>query len=162
MIPVPGVPSRPLQYLRAVRESDLPTGARAVCWALASFANNNTGKAYPAVKTLADATGESAPIVSKYTQLAEERGYLHKDRRHNGSIIYTITIPVTDEKLVILDDEVFPIEPPFGEETSSLTQPAPMENDGTQAPEHAWGTQWSSSQPYPGFQSTWDHENVAP
>lgn len=34
--PIPRKPSRPLQYLKAVANSDPPTGTRAVCWALAS------------------------------------------------------------------------------------------------------------------------------
>ncbi|AOT03279.1 helix-turn-helix domain-containing protein [Arthrobacter sp. U41] len=94
---VPGEPSRPLQYSKAIRESDLPTGVRAVCWAMATYANNNTGVAYATVATLAKATGLSEPIVSKHTRVAEARGYLRKDRQYNSSIRYTITIPVVEE-----------------------------------------------------------------
>lgn len=94
---VPNQPSRPLQYSKAIRESDLPTGVRAVCWALATYANNKTGIAYPTVATLAIATGISEPYISKHTGVAEAKGYLRKDRQHNSSIIYTITVPVVEE-----------------------------------------------------------------
>ncbi|SKB44241.1 Helix-turn-helix domain-containing protein [Arthrobacter sp. 49Tsu3.1M3] len=97
MTTVPSTPSRPLQYSKAIRESDLPTGVRAVCWALATYANNNTGIAYPTVATLAEATGISAPYVSKHTGFAEAKGYLRKDRRKDSSIIYTITVPIVEE-----------------------------------------------------------------
>ncbi|WP_426301891.1 helix-turn-helix domain-containing protein [Arthrobacter sp. R-11] len=113
-IAIPGTPSRPLQYLRAVRESDLPTGTRAVCWALASFANNNTGKAYPTVKTLAKATGMKEGTVSRHTGLAQEKGYLHKERHFNGPITYTITVPITEEKTGDTDTETPPVEPLLG------------------------------------------------
>lgn len=94
---VPGVPSRPLQYSQAIRESDLPTGVRAVCWAIATYANNYTGIAYASVATLARATGLSEPIVSRHTRVAEAKGYLRKDRQYNSSIRYTITVPVVEE-----------------------------------------------------------------
>ena len=89
-----GVPSRPLQYLKAVARADLPTGTKATCWAIASFADNDTGKAFPSVGAIAAATGLSGPIVSQHTRRAEEAGFLHKERRHNNSIVYTITTPV--------------------------------------------------------------------
>jgi DNA-binding transcriptional ArsR family regulator len=98
---VVGVPSRPLQYARAVAQSGLPTGTRTVCWAIASFANNDTGRAFPTVRAIAEATGLSQPVVSKHTSLAESGGYLHKERRFNGSIIYTITVPPLDVDEVI-------------------------------------------------------------
>jgi DNA-binding transcriptional ArsR family regulator len=88
-----GVPSRPLQYAKAIAQSSLPTGTRATCWAIGSFANNDTGRAFPTVRAVAEATGLSQPVVSKHTALAESKGYLHKERRFNGSIIYTITVP---------------------------------------------------------------------
>ena len=94
---VPSQPSRPLQYAKAIRESDLPPGARATCWALATYANNRTGTAYPTVATLALATGFSEPTVSKHTRMAETMGYLRKDRRRDSSIIYTITVPIVEE-----------------------------------------------------------------
>ncbi|BCW72413.1 helix-turn-helix domain-containing protein [Arthrobacter sp. NicSoilB8] len=89
--------SRPLQYSKAIRESDLPTGVRAVCWALATYANNNTGIAYLTVATLAKATGFSEATVSTHTGVAEAEGYLRKDRQYNRSIIYTITVPIVEE-----------------------------------------------------------------
>lgn len=89
-----GVPSRPLQYLKAVALADLPSGTKATCWAIASFADNDTGKAFPSVRVLAEATGLSGPIVSQHTRRAEEAGFLRKERRHNNSIVYTITTPV--------------------------------------------------------------------
>jgi hypothetical protein len=88
-----------LQYSRAIRDSDLPTGTRATCWALAAFARNRDGKAWPSLKRLSKATGLTPAVLSKHTGLAEERGYLHKERRFNGSIVYTITIPITEETL---------------------------------------------------------------
>jgi hypothetical protein len=88
-----GIPSRPLQYARAIARSGLPTGARATCWAIGSFANNTTGRAFPTVRAIAKATGLSEPVVSKHTAIAESHGFLHKERRYNGSIIYTITVP---------------------------------------------------------------------
>lgn len=91
---VAGVPSRPLQYAKSIAQSDLPAGTRATCWAIATFANNGTGRAFPTVRTIAGATGLSEPVVSKHTAFAESKGYLHKERRHNGSIIYTITVPL--------------------------------------------------------------------
>ncbi len=103
MISVPGVPSQPLQYLTAIANSDLPSGTKATCWALASFAHNHTGEAYPSVATLAKAAGLSGPTVSKHTVRAEAAGYLHKHIRRNSSILYTITIPITDDMITNLD-----------------------------------------------------------
>lgn len=97
--PVPGVPSRPLQYIRAIANSGLPTTTRAVCWAIASFANNKTGKAWPSLRALSRATGLSTAIISKHTILAESRGYLHKQQRFNNSITYVITTPMPDEEV---------------------------------------------------------------
>lgn len=88
------VQSRPLQYLKAVALADLPSGTKTTCWAIASFADNDTGKAFPSVRALAEATGLSGPIVSQHTKRAEEAGFLRKERRHNNSIVYTITTPV--------------------------------------------------------------------
>lgn len=103
MISVPGVPARPLQYLKAIANSNLPTGTRATCWAIASFADNDSGEAFPSVARLAQATGLSKDTISKHTKRAEEAGYLHKRSRRNNSIIYTITIPVTDDMIDVLD-----------------------------------------------------------
>lgn len=93
MIPVPGRPSRPLQYAKAVADSDLPSGVKATCWALATFANNKTGLAYPTVKKIAKAAGLSPETVSKHTGVAEAAGYLRKVRKFNSSIDYYITEP---------------------------------------------------------------------
>ncbi|MET3945796.1 DNA-binding transcriptional ArsR family regulator [Arthrobacter sp. UYCu512] len=101
MTTVVGDPSRPLQYAKAIAQSDLPTGTRATCWAIGTFANNNSGRAFPTVRTIAEATGLSEPVVSKHTAIAESRGYLHKERRFNGSIVYTITVPPLDVDEVI-------------------------------------------------------------
>lgn len=103
MISVPGVPSRPLQYLKAIANSELRSGTRATCWALASFADNETGEAFPTVATLAKATGLTEATVSKHTARAEAAGYLHKHIRRNNSILYTITIPITDDMIINLD-----------------------------------------------------------
>lgn len=103
MTPVSSQPSRPLQYAKAIRESGLSSGVRATCWALATFADNDTGRAWPTVKTLARAAGLSEAVVSKHTSTAESMGYLRKHRRTNSSIIYTITIPVTDDVTLNLD-----------------------------------------------------------
>lgn len=89
-------PSRPLQYMKAIAQSSLPSGTRATCWAIASFADNTSGQAYPSVRALAKATGLSGPVVSQHTAKAEAAGFLHKERRLNNSIIYTITVPVSD------------------------------------------------------------------
>ncbi|MDI3194252.1 helix-turn-helix domain-containing protein [Pseudarthrobacter sp. AL07] len=105
MVSVPGVPCQPLQYLTAVAKSELSSGTKATCWALASFANTKTGEAYPTVATLAKAVGLSGPTVSQHTKRAEAAGYLHKHVRHNNSILYTITIPVTDDMIINLDTE---------------------------------------------------------
>lgn len=91
---VPSEPSRPLQYGMAIAKSGLPSGVKTVCWALAAFANNDTGEAWPKVKTLAAAAGLSSRVVSQHTGTAEAAGYLRKKRRHDNSIIYTITVPV--------------------------------------------------------------------
>lgn len=101
---VPGVPSRPLQYAKAIRESDLLSGTRAVCWAVATYANNRTGIAYPTVATLAKATGLSEPTVSRHTRLAEAKGYLRKDRRRDSSVIYTITVPTVTITVPIVEE----------------------------------------------------------
>lgn len=90
---VVGSPSRPLQYFKAIANADLPTGTKATCWAIASFADNDTGRAYPSLKVLAAASGLTPAVLSKHTARAEEAGYLRKERRHNSSIVYTITIP---------------------------------------------------------------------
>ncbi|WP_458107684.1 helix-turn-helix domain-containing protein [Arthrobacter sp. R3-55] len=94
--PIPRRQSRPLQYLKAVANSRLPTGARAVCWALASFADNTDGTAWPSLATLAKATGLSKPVISRHTVRAEAAGYLLKTVRKNNSIIYTITEPCSE------------------------------------------------------------------
>ncbi|SLK00966.1 Helix-turn-helix domain-containing protein [Arthrobacter sp. P2b] len=90
---VPSQPSRPLQYGVAIRESNLPSGVKATCWAIATFANNKTGLAYLTVKTIARAVGLTEATVSKHTGLAEARGYLRKERKFNSSIDYYITVP---------------------------------------------------------------------
>lgn len=90
-------PSRPLQYAKAIRESDLPSGVRAVCWALATYANNDTGEAWPSVKILARTAGLSEAVVSTHTGVAESMGYLRKARRVGTSIKYTITVPVVED-----------------------------------------------------------------
>lgn len=97
-IPIPRVPSRPLQYLTAIRNSGLPPTTRAVCWAIASFADDTTGEAYPSLRALSKATGLAKPTVSKHTILAESKGYLHKQQRFNNSMTYVITTPVFPEE----------------------------------------------------------------
>lgn len=91
---VPSQPSRPLQYAKAIARSGLPSGVKATCWAIATFANNNTGRAYPTVKKIAEAVGLSAETVSKHTARAEAEGYLRKERKYNSSIDYYITVPI--------------------------------------------------------------------
>lgn len=86
----------------------MPTGARAVCWALATFAKNETGEAFPSLKKLARATDLTPAVISKHTALAEEKGYLHKKRRFNGSILYTITIPITGDEIADVNLDVSP------------------------------------------------------
>lgn len=114
MISVPGVPSRPLQYLKAIANSNLPAGTRATCWAIASFADNDTGEAFPTVATLGKATNLSKDTVSKHTKRAEAAGYLHKRVRRNNSIVYTITVPVSEDMMDVLEMEVSPdLEPPW-------------------------------------------------
>lgn len=90
---VVGSPSRPLQYFKAIANAGLPTGTKATCWAIATFADNDTGRAYPSLKALAVASGLTPAVLSKHTARAEEAGYLKKERRHNSSIVYTITVP---------------------------------------------------------------------
>lgn len=98
-IPIPSMPERPLQYIKAISNSDLPGTTRAVCWAIASFANNTTGKAFPSLAMLSKATTLSKAVISKHTALAESKGYLHKQKRFNNSLIYFITVPMSDEQL---------------------------------------------------------------
>ncbi|WP_275778039.1 helix-turn-helix domain-containing protein [Paenarthrobacter sp. Y-19] len=95
--PIRGIPSRPLQYAKAISNSDLPTTTRTVCWAIASFANNTTGQAYPSLRALSKATGLSTATISKHTILAESQGYLLKHQRFNNSIWYVITTPPSGE-----------------------------------------------------------------
>ncbi len=90
---VPSQPSRPLQYGVAIRESNLPSGVKATCWAIATFANNKTGKAYVGVKKIARAASLTEATVSKHTGFAEAKGYLRKHRRFNSSVDYYITVP---------------------------------------------------------------------
>ncbi|MGX5716841.1 helix-turn-helix domain-containing protein [Arthrobacter sp. MAHUQ-56] len=94
---VPSEPSRPLQYGKAIAKSDLPSGVKATCWALATFADNDTGEAWPKVKTLAKAAGLSSRVVSQHTGTAESAGYLRKKRRYDNSVLYTITVPTSEE-----------------------------------------------------------------
>lgn len=93
MSAVPSTPSRPLQYAKAIAHSDMPSGVKATCWAIATFADNTTGRAYPTVKKIAKAVGLSEETVSKHTGRAEAEGYLRKDRKFNSSIDYYITVP---------------------------------------------------------------------
>jgi DNA-binding transcriptional MocR family regulator len=99
-IPIPSMPERPLQYIKAISNSNLPGTTRAVCWAIASFANNHTGRAFPSLAMLSKATTLSKAVISKHTALAESQGYLHKQKRFNNSLIYFITIPMSDEQLL--------------------------------------------------------------
>lgn len=124
-------PSRPLQYMKAIAQSNLPTGTRATCWAIASFADNTSGKAYPSVRALAKATGLSGPIVSQHTARAEAAGFLHKERRLNNSIVYTITTPISDNAHGV----AVPLPPP-----SPLSLAG---NDGCSSGLTAW-PQWPS------------------
>lgn len=110
---VPSKPSRPLQYGLAIRESTLPSGVKATCWALATFADNNTGEAWPAVKKLAKAVGLSEAVVSKHTGTAEAKGYLRKRRRTNNSIMYTITVPTGEGAPTQPPAEQAPEPPPW-------------------------------------------------
>lgn len=110
---VKSAPSRPLQYLKAIAGSGLPTGTRATCWAIASFADNVSGEAWPTVKTLAEATGLSEAVVSKHTGTAESKGYLRKRRRTNTSIMYTITVPTGEGASTQSPAEEAPEPPPW-------------------------------------------------
>lgn len=92
---VPSQASRPLQYAKAIARSGLPSGVRATCWALATFADNNTGEAWPSVKKLAEAVGLSEKVVTQHTGTAQSAGYLRKKQRFNGTNVYTITVPTT-------------------------------------------------------------------
>jgi DNA-binding transcriptional ArsR family regulator len=83
-----------LQYGKAIRESNLPSGVRATCWAIATYANNDTGLAYLTVKKIARAVGLTEATVSKHTGHAEAEGYLRKDRQFNSAINYYITVPL--------------------------------------------------------------------
>ncbi|WP_374206951.1 helix-turn-helix domain-containing protein [Paenarthrobacter sp. TYUT067] len=94
--PIRGIPSRPLQYATAISNSDLPTTTRTVCWAIASFANNTTGRAIPSLRALSKATGLSKATISRHTILAESRGYLLKQQRFDNSMAYVIATPVAD------------------------------------------------------------------
>ncbi|MDR6413501.1 helix-turn-helix domain-containing protein [Pseudarthrobacter sulfonivorans] len=111
MSTVPRQKAQPLQYANAIAKSGLPSGVRATCWALATFADNYTGEAWPSVKTLAEAVGLSEAVVSKHTGTAESRGYLRKVRRTNTSILYTITVP-TGEDVSIQSPAEEASEPP--------------------------------------------------
>lgn len=44
---VPTVQSRPLQTRKHLRIPTYPRGVKATCWAIATFANNKTGRAGP-------------------------------------------------------------------------------------------------------------------
>lgn len=106
-------PSRPLQYAKAIAESDLAPGVRAACWALSTFADNNTGKAWPSVKRLAKALGLSEAVVSTHTGTAESMGYLSKARRAGNSNIYTITVPVVEVARTPSPADTAPEPPPW-------------------------------------------------
>lgn len=93
------VPSRPLQYFKAIALASLPSGTKATCWAIATFADNETGKAYPSLSAISKAAGLSAAVISKHTARAEAAGYLRKDRRMNSSIIYTIAVPAPEPNM---------------------------------------------------------------
>jgi len=110
---VPSQPSRPLQYGVAIRESNLPSGVRATCWAIATYADNDSGEAYPSVKALAEAIGLSEAVVSKHTGTAESKGYLRKRRRTNTSIMYTITVPTGEGAPTQPPAEQAPEPPPW-------------------------------------------------
>lgn len=110
---VPSQASRPLQYANAIAKSGLPSGVKATCWALATFADNDTGLAWPAVKKLAKAVGLSEAVVSKHTGTAESKGYLRKARRTNTSILYTITVPIGESAGTQNSAEEPPEPPPW-------------------------------------------------
>lgn len=126
---VPSQPVLPLQYAKAIAEPDLAPGVRATCWALATFAGNKTGKAFPSVKKLAKATGLSEAVVSKHTGTAESKGYLRKRRRTNTSIMYTITVPTGEGASTQSPAEEAPEPPPWIKDIVDDIEAGPQQVD---------------------------------
>lgn len=84
---VPSEQSRPLQYANAIAKSDLSSGVRATCWALATFADKDSGEAWPSVQTLAKTADLFESVVSNHTGTAESHGYLSEIRCTNTPIM---------------------------------------------------------------------------
>lgn len=86
------IPKR-VAYANAVAASDLPAATKAICLLIADSATTESGRAWPSRTMLARQLGVTPGTVSAHTSRAETEGYLFKQRRKNGAVRYTLTIP---------------------------------------------------------------------
>jgi DNA-binding transcriptional ArsR family regulator len=80
-------------YADAIGASDLPARTKEVCLLIAGFSTGESARAWPALSRLAREAGVTPGTVSRHTAVAEDAGYLFKQRRKNNSVLYTLTIP---------------------------------------------------------------------
>lgn len=99
MIVATGPTSRQRVYADAVAASDLPSGTKAICLLIAEFSTGDSGRAWPLMSRLARDTGVTPGTISARTTRAEKAGYLFKQRRKKGSVLYTLTIPTASGPL---------------------------------------------------------------
>ncbi|WP_354516878.1 helix-turn-helix domain-containing protein [Paenarthrobacter sp. 4246] len=86
------VPKR-VAYADAVAASGLPATTKAICLLISESANPESGRAWPSRAMLARRIGLTPGAISGHTSKAEAEGYLFKQRRRNGTVRYTLTIP---------------------------------------------------------------------
>lgn len=80
-------------YADAVAASELPARTKAICLLIAEYATRESGRAWPPMSRLARDAGVTPSTISAHTSRAEKAGYLFKQRRKGGSVLYTLTIP---------------------------------------------------------------------
>ncbi|MEO1266837.1 MAG: helix-turn-helix domain-containing protein [Myxococcota bacterium] len=91
-------------WQRAIRDSNLCTGARAVAWTLATYAND--GEAWPSREQLAEGSGLHKSTVTKHLRTIERAGLLKRQRRPNRSTVYLLAIPDPSTPAPNLNPEV--------------------------------------------------------
>ncbi len=93
------------RWERALRVSDLPSGARFVGLMLATFADNDGGSARPGVKKLAECCALTEPTVSGHLVKLRAAGWVARTEegsrtgRRNYADVYRLAIPVATPEI---------------------------------------------------------------
>jgi DNA-binding transcriptional ArsR family regulator len=88
-----------LLYADAIAASNLPPRTQAICLLIAGFSTDQSGRSWPPMSRLARDADVTPGTISTHTTRAEKAGYLFKQRRKNGSVLYTLTIPTASGPL---------------------------------------------------------------